>query len=759
MAITPDNILRPGHDIEPAGATSPANLNALLDGLGANVDPDRAAAVQATINRVTAKAKLSPASAQTYEKKLRAMASDVADSELLGPNAWDGHTLPIPWDVVAVNLAEQRTDQTITRNTAQLTVCAVVWVNRHGRFPDQLPSEAQDTTEWPTVDSVPVIAELLAGWDVDLLRWQCQALVIDPEAPGSGAGSGARGGRQLCRANTSDGRCQGITLAVNGLCRRHRSQPAVHPFEAAVGRRRCSNNTVRADQLCVIHAKWQMCRARGSDGERCGWPTAKPNGLCRYHLDAGGEFGYEPGPTDPTPIQIEPTHKATPLRAHNLEALARTDPEHQQRSEIVHAAALLQAENVPIGALAKLDRDDFRFDDFGQVTFEISARGGRGGTDPIPPSRCIAALRAYQADTGQRPTIPRYDAWREGRDWPSHNTIGQRFGKWSTAVAVACDGAEAPPDTQPQTRTFTLVGGHLDPRHDPVAAVRAVLDNPACADRPFSAVPARDLANAVHQVRKKGTDPRWRWRIETRDSALILVGWWWGIRAAELVSLRLDQFEADPDLEVLWLRYNPETSKTNRTDRVARRCTCDAEIIQPVKTEVVEGTDDTGWFRRTETVERRQRAQRPGLCPIRALCEWLACDWWLPPPTACGTDALIWLQTFLNSLDDDGKTRPAFPGIGTRADPTTPAWPAMVSNILRGRLHRCADLDWAQAHGLRRGQATEMRSAGGDWDDIMDDLGWKTETVARGYVDLDDPDRVSPGMTALLAVLTDDDVA
>ena len=53
-----------------------------------------------------------------------------------------------------------------------------------------------------------------------------------------------------------------------------------------------------------------------------------------------------------------------------------------------------------------------------------------------------------------------------------------------------------------------------------------------------------------------------------------------------------------------------------------------------------------------------------------------------------------------------------------------------------------------------------MRAAGGDWDDIMDDLGWKTEIIARGYVDaLDDPDRVSPGMTALLAVLTDDDVA
>jgi len=740
-AITPDDILRPGSGLEPAGATSPANLARLLDGLGLNVDPDRAAEVQATVNRIIAKAQLSPTTKETYVGHLRRLASDVADSDLLGPNAWDGTTLPIPLDVVAVALAERRTDQTITRTTATALVAAAEWANRHGRFPDQPPSESQDTTGWPTVASEPLIAALLAGWDVDLPRWQCQAL-INTNRPHQ-----RHRPRQMCRANTSDGRCQGITFAVGGLCRRHRSQPAVHPFEVAVGRRRCSKNTVRADQLCVIHAKWQICRAGRSDGERCGWPTTNQSGLCPEHQAADVEFEPAPGPTDPTPIQIEPTHKATPLRAHHIEALARPDPEHRHRSEIVHAAALLQAESVPIWALAKLDRDHFRFNEFGQVTFEISARSVRG---PVPPSACIAALRAYHADTGQRPTASRYRAWREGRDWPSTTTIIRHFGTWSTAVAEACDGPKAPPGAQPQTRTFTLVGGHLDPRHDPVAAVRAVLDNPACADRPFSAVP--NLRN------RRGADPRRRWQIETRDSALILVGWWWGIRRSELVSLRLDQFEADPDLEVLWLVYRPDTNKTNRDDRVGRRCTCDTEIIQPVKTEVVEGTDDTGWFRHTTTVERRQRAQRPGLCPIRALCEWLACEWWLPPPDACGDTALIWLQAFLNSLDAAERVRPAFPGIGGRADPAVPAHPDLVSDILRGRLDRCADLGWAQAHGLRRGQATEMRAAGVDWDDIMDDLGWKTETVARGYVDqLDDPDRVSPGMTALRAVLTDDD--
>jgi len=752
-AITPDDILRPG-GLEPAGATSPANLDRLLDRLGASVDPDRAAAVQATVDRVTAKAQLSKTAAQTYDRHLRAMAGYVADSDLLGPNAWDGTTLPVPLEVVAVYLAEKRTDQAITRGTAQMLVQAVVWVNRHGRFPDQLPSEAQDTTGWPTIDSVPVIAELLAGWDVDLSRWQCQAVVTD-----SGRSGGKSPWRQLCRADTPTGRCRRNVTSESGLCRRHRDQPAVHPFEATVPRRRCAHSTVRADQLCFIHATWQVCRALSTVGGRCGWATANQSGLCSRHPDAAVVFDPEPGPVDPTPIPVGPTRKAPPLRARHIEALAWTDPAHQHRSELLHAAALLRAarahggQSVSPWVLRDIDRADFRFDAFGQVTFDARPAGHKH----IEPSACVAALRSYHADTGKRPQIKLYDEWQkaQGQGQPTSTPIIDRFGKWSAAVAAALDGADQPPDTKPDT--FTLVGGHADCRLDPVAAVRAVLDNPACATKPFSSLPP----NVIYQstLREVG-DRRRGWRIETRDSALILVGWWWGIRAAELVSLRLDQFEADPDLEVLWLRYNPETSKTNRDDRVARRCTCDAEIVQPVETEVVEGTDDTGWFRHTTTVERRQRAQRPGLCPIRALCELLACEWWLPPPTACGETALQWLQTFLNSLDADDKARPAFPGIGGAADPTTPANPTMVAEILRGRLDRCADLDWAQAHGLRRGQATEMRAAGVDWDDIMDDLGWKTRETAYGYVDLlDDPDRVRPGMTALRAVLVDDDGA
>ncbi len=180
-AITPDDILRPRRGLEPAGATSPANLNALLAKLGANVDPDRAAAVQATINRVTAKAHLSKSTAKGYGRSLRVMANYVADSDLLGSDAWDGTTLPIPLEVVAVYLAEKRTDKTITGRTAEATVRAVVWVNRHGRFPDQPPSEAQDTTGWPTVDSVPVIAELLAGWDADLPRWLATVTSLDEQ--------------------------------------------------------------------------------------------------------------------------------------------------------------------------------------------------------------------------------------------------------------------------------------------------------------------------------------------------------------------------------------------------------------------------------------------------------------------------------------------------------------------------------------------------------------------------------------------------
>lgn len=749
MAITPDDILRPG-GLEPAGATSPANLARLLDRLGASVDPDRAAAVQATINRVTAKAQLSKATAKMYLQSLERLARSVADSDLLGPAAWDGRTLPIPLEVIAVDLAERRTDQKVTRRTAELTVKSVVWVNQHGRFPDQPPSEAQDTTGWPTVDSVPVIAELLAGWDVDLPRWQCQALVVDQDASGI-----SRRLWQTCRADTPTGRCRATTAREGGRCREHQASPVAHPFEDITRRRRCFNATVRPGQLCFKHATWQVCRARSTAGDRCGWTTINQPGLCRQHQDGEVEFDPAPGPVDTTPIQVDPTRKATPIRAHHIEALAWTDPAHRHRAELVHAGGLLLDAGVSVWVLADLDQTDFRFDGYGQVSFEVPHPGQKR----TEPSVCVAALCAYHDDTGQRPKPYGYEAWAKTRCWPGRQTIVKRLGAWSEALAMAFDGVEPPPDNQPLT--FTLVGGHADQRDDPVAALRAVLANPDCADKPFSFLTGSQLDGAIRRAKETG-DFRYWWRIDTRDSALILVGWWWGIRRSELVSLRLDQFEADPDLEVLWLRYNPETSKTNRDDRVARRCTCDTEIVQPVKTEVVEGTDHDGWFRRTETVERRQRVQRPGLCPIRALCEWLACDEWLPPPTACGDTALEWLQTFLNSLDATDRARPAFHTIGQNhaSDPTTPAYPTMVAEILRGRLDRCADLDWAQSHGFRRGQATEMRAASVDWDDIMDDLGWKTRETAYGYVQLlDDPDRVRPGMTALRAVLVDDDGA
>jgi len=44
------------------------------------------------------------------------------------------------------------------------------------------------------------------------------------------------------------------------------------------------------------------------------------------------------------------------------------------------------------------------------------------------------ALRAYAAETGERPTVTR---WRDERRWPGASPIIRRFGSWSAALAAA----------------------------------------------------------------------------------------------------------------------------------------------------------------------------------------------------------------------------------------------------------------------------------------------------------------------------------
>ncbi len=795
-AIVPDGIIPAGGQLEVIeGRRAPADLAAALAAAGidvAAIDPDRLRANQAEADRIIAQADLSDTTAAAVLAALAGFVKRLDEAGLLAKSGWDGRSLPIPWELVFWDLVESRRNGRCTASTASHLVWGVGCVNRQGRWPDQAPSEALDSRGWETLADHPQINVLLTGWDRDLPRRQCRALI---RSLSHDPGRGSEQVGQQCRASTASGdRCQRVTKQDHGRCKAHRDAPTDWPFASTGATRRCQNFTTRPDEMCHQHQCWERCRADSAAGDRCHLMSNNGSGLCSQHQGCEPLHPFEAGPVADDTVRQLGTRKARPIRAAELEQTTTPDPKPQHDAEIIHALRLLRDFGQEPGPVARVGREAFRFGpDDKWVIIEVPSVA----FSFVSVADCTEALIACRDELGTEPTLLEYEAWRQQKPAarPTRMTIGKRLGNggsgsdsWSQALDAAYGRTEPPPEPYPPETVGPFIA-NVDPRRCPVRAIRAVLANPDCdPDRPLGSLPASQPDSYVRRYLSReekrarglpesdkvfidlpaGDATRFSWRVELRDCALIRTMWWWGIRRNESCQLQLSQLEPDPDTDVLWLVYRPEANKTNRDDRVGRRCTCDTEVNLVVSTETVEGTDDTGPFRRTTTTHRPRPVQRPGICPLKIICEWIACDWWLDPPDECGHTALIWLKTFLEGLTHDQRNLRIFPPIRNTElascgpadrDPDDRLDVQMPSRIIR-KLAARHGFEWASTHSARRGQAHEQRAAGVDIDTLMADLGWISEAVARGYIDDLPSERVNDGQTALLAlVLTDDDVA
>ena len=348
------------------------------------------------------------------------------EAGLLAKSGWDGRSLPIPWELVFWDLVESRRNGRCTASTASHLVGAVGWVNRQGRWPDQAPSEALDARGWETLADHPQINVLLTGWDRDLPRHQCRALIrVTSDDPGRGQD---RVGQQ-CRASTAGGdRCQRVTQQDHGRCKSHRDAPIDWPFASKGATRRCQNFTTRPDEMCHHHQCWERCRADSAAGDRCHLMSVDEVGLCVRHQGCEPLHPCEAGPVAADTVRQLGTLKARPIRAAEVERMTTPDPKPQHDAEIIHALRLLQDFGQEPGPVARVGREAFRFGpDDKWVTIEVPSVA----SSFVPVADCTEALIACRDELGTEPTLSEYEAWRQQSPAarPTRKTIGKRLGR------------------------------------------------------------------------------------------------------------------------------------------------------------------------------------------------------------------------------------------------------------------------------------------------------------------------------------------
>ena len=363
-------------------------------------------------------------------------------------------------------------------------------------------------------------------------------------------------------------------------------------------------------------------------------------------------------------------------------------------------------------------------------------------------------------------------AWLEARyvtDGATIDEIAAEVGCSHTTVgsALARHGIEAP------FRTVVLdASGGAD---CPVAAIRAVLDNPHHPDpnRPFT---------HPYQAADGLPSPYQAW-VEARDSSILPVGFWLGRRGGELGQTQLAQLsvrEIDGQRRVMFT-VNPKHSKTGDSrELVLPPCTCAAEIItrEPMSLTpemqalIADQGDDPDGCRLERLVPKI--ARRPALCVVCSLARWLAVRWQQPGPTVrcpdggCGDAALDWIDAFLGSLPKSDRRHRIWPPLkGTskareetwqNPDPFRSLDAGDISNIVRRRLER-AGLAPSSSHGLKRGAVTGMTEAGMDLSEISEITGNQDLRVLSGYIadDVAEKKRIEAGQRSLGVLWLPDD--
>ncbi len=610
-------------------------------------------------------------------------------------------------------------------------------------------------------------------------------------------------------------RCQNFTIRGGSLCQPHvdheRCRADLDGWTGSDGTARCPNPAA-PPVLCADHqhhpAKGsptldRRCQAADLDA-RCPNPTVATH-LCRMHQGADPVHPHsQAGVLTDEPVILDgPTKKAPALRLPDLEAICAHDPEPERLAHLAAVRDTLAPHRVDMWQMADLGPDDLTFTDTdGTVTiqFQVSTTRPAGSMRRFPQlddaewlTGRYVAEGATQAEIAAeldctaptvwtaltrhgiieaRPAGQRQSPLLDDAEWLARRYVDEGATRAEIAAEAGCSkaavrhalvrhGIEAP------FRTVVLVAsGGPD---CPVAAIRAVLDNPHHPDpnRPFT---------HPYQAADGLPSPYQAW-VEARDASILPVGFWLGRRGGELGKAQLAQLavrEIDGQRRVMFT-VNPKHSKTGDSrELVLPPCTCEAEIItrepMPLTPEMqaliaAQGDDPDGC--RLERLVPKI-AHRPALCVVCSLARWLAVRWDRPGPTVrchdggCGDAAVDWIDAFLRSLPKGDRHRIWPPlrvqGEWQNPDPSRSLDADTISNIVRRRLER-AGLAPSSSHGLKRGAVTAMTEAGMDLAEISEITGNTNLAVLAGYIadDVAERRRIEAGQRSLGVLWLDDD--
>ncbi len=599
-----------------------------------------------------------------------------------------------------------------------------------------------------------------------------------------------------CQAADLDARCPNPTVATH-LCRMHQGADPVHPHSQA---------GVLTDEPVILDGPTKKAPAlrlpdleaicaHDPEPERLAHLAAVRDTLAPHRVDMWQMADLGPDDltftdTDGTvtiQFQVSTTRPAGSMRrfpqlddaewltgryvaegatqaeiAAELDCTAPTVWTALTRHGIIEARPAGQRQSPLLDDAEWLAR---RYVDEGATQAEIAAEAGC--------SKTAVQLAMARHGIEARPSGPRLlFPLLDDAEWLARRYVDEGATRAEIAAEAGCSkaavrhalvrhGIEAP------FRTVVLVAsGGPD---CPVAAIRAVLDNPHHPDpnRPFT---------HPYQAADGLPSPYQAW-VEARDASILPVGFWLGRRGGELGKAQLAQLavrEIDGQRRVMFT-VNPKHSKTGDSrELVLPPCTCEAEIItrepMPLTPEMqaliaAQGDDPDGC--RLERLVPKI-AHRPALCVVCSLARWLAVRWDRPGPTVrchdggCGDAAVDWIDAFLRSLPKGDRHRIWPPlrvqGEWQNPDPSRSLDADTISNIVRRRLER-AGLAPSSSHGLKRGAVTAMTEAGMDLAEISEITGNTNLAVLAGYIadDVAERRRIEAGQRSLGVLWLDDD--
>ena len=209
-----------------------------------------------------------------------------------------------------------------------------------------------------------------------------------------------------------------------------------------------------------------------------------------------------------------------------------------------------------------------------------------------------------------------------------------------------------------------------------------------------NALPMRILKNAEEKLRRNRQialehDDRQSMLKFSRNRALLLTAFWFGLRASELVNLRIKDVEMFWDEDPPWMRVTIRRSKTDREGRGQKK------LFEAYPTK--------------------------HLCPIYAIRQWK--------------------EDRFQGVSDERSTDGLLP-LFSKVDRWGNVWTKNINaNSMNTLIEKLFTVDTQAAHdrytshSMRRGLANWMDQEDGNQKDIMEWIGWRDPRTALRYLD------------------------